>query len=88
MGLDSDSDEEKTEEKKEPSIFEYDIDIVEIRKQELLSKYPWAHNQIEAALNTPERIPRIKKKKAEQLLNADKFLEAFSKKSGNMSFDE
>ena len=47
------------------SIFEYDIDIVEIRKQELLSKYPWAVNQIEAALNTPERLPKIKKKKVE-----------------------
>jgi len=38
---------------------------VEIRKQELLSKYPWAVNQIEAALNTPERLPKIKKKKVE-----------------------
>ena len=36
----------------------------------------------------PERLPRIKKKRAEQLLQADRFLEAFSTRGSNMSFEE
>jgi len=36
----------------------------------------------------PERLPRIKKKLAEKLLKADEFLQAFSKRGPNMSFEE
>jgi len=89
MGIqDSDDEDEHAEEEREPSIFDYDIDSVEIRKQALLSKYPWAINQVEDALMNPERLPRIKKKRAEQLLQADRFLEAFSTRGSNMSFEE
>ena len=69
------------------SIFDYDIGTVEARKAELLAKYPWAAKQIEDAVSNPERFP-IKKKRAEQLLNADKFLQAYSKRESNMSFEE
>ena len=45
MGIQDSSDEdEHAEEEREPSIFDYDIDSVEMRKQALLSKYPWAIN--------------------------------------------
>lgn len=53
----------------------------------MLAKYPWAEAQIEAALASPDRL-HIKKRRAEQLLNADRFLDAFSRKGKNMSFDE
>ena len=69
------------------SIFAREIDCVEESKNELLAKYPWAEAQIEAALSNADRL-HMKKKRAEQLLNADRFLEAFSKKTSNMSFEE
>ena len=54
----------------------------------MLLKYPWAKDQIEAAIVSPESIKSVKKAKAEQLLNADRFLAAFSKQGSNMSFEE
>ena len=53
----------------------------------MLEKYPWAADQIEAAINAPDKLP-IKKKRAEQLLTADKYLAAFSKQGKNMTFEE
>ena len=88
MGVEDSEDEEQRPKKKPRSIFAYDIDAAEIRKQEMLKKFPWAAAKIEAALTSPELFPRIKKRRAEQLLNADKFLQAFSTKGSNMSFDE
>jgi len=52
------------------TIFDYDIDSVEVRRQEMLAKYPWAAEQIEDAISNVARLPRIKKKRAEQLLGA------------------
>ncbi len=88
MGIQDSSDEEDEIDAKKTSIFEYDIDSVQKKKEDLLSKYPWAEKQIEDALTNPARLPRIKKKRAEQLLQADRFLEAFSTRGSNMSFDE
>ncbi len=43
MGVvDSEDEEERPKKKKQRSIFSFDIDAVEIRKQEMLKKYPWA----------------------------------------------
>ena len=61
---------------------------MDIRKQEMLSKYPWAAEQIEDAISNVARFPRIKKKRAEQLLEADRYLQAFSVRGSNMSFEE
>ena len=74
---DSDDDEEP----ERTSIFDYDVDIVEIRKAEMLKKYPWAAAQIEQALTDSKKMRRIKKGRAEQLVNADKFLAACSKRT-------
>lgn len=66
MGLQDSSDEEEEEQdQRELNIFDYDIDCVELRKEEMLSKYPWAAEQIEDAISNVARFPRIKKKRAE-----------------------
>ena len=88
MGMEDESDMEEEEVEREPTIFDYDVDCVDKRKAQLLEKYPWAANQIEDAIMKPERLPRIKKKLAEKLLKADEFLQAFSKRGPNMSFEE
>ena len=72
---------------KHKSIFDFGVDVVELRKKEMLEKYPWAREKIENAVGNPDNIRHVKKAKAEQLLNADRFLEAFSKQGSNMSFD-
>ena len=36
------------------SIFDFGVNAVELRKQEMLHKYPWAKDQIEAAIANPE----------------------------------
>ena len=89
MGFEDSSDEEGPEQdQRELNIFDYDIDSVEARKEEMLSKYPWAAEQIEDAISNVARFPRIKKKRAEQLLEADRYLQAFAVKGSNMSFEE
>lgn len=54
----------------------------------MLSKYPWAADKIEDAITNPSRFSRIKKKRLEQLLTSDRFLDAFSTQASNMSFEE
>ena len=83
------SQETSTEEvSKHKSIFDFGVDVVELRKKEMLEKYPWAREKIENAVGNSDNIRHVKKAKAEQLLNADRFLEAFSKQGSNMSFDQ
>ena len=47
------------------SIFDFGVDVVELRKQELLEKYPWAREKIENAVGNPDAIRNVKKSKAE-----------------------
>lgn len=68
MGLSDDSEDEEPEPvltAQQRTIFDYDIDSVELKKQEMLSKYPWAAEQIEDAISNTANFPRIKKKRAE-----------------------
>ena len=50
---DDESENEEEDAAKPRTVFDYDIDCVEIQKQEMLKKYPWAAQQIENALTNP-----------------------------------
>ena len=54
----------------------------------MLKKYPWAAQQIENALTNPQLFPKKFKSTLEQLTNADRYLEEFSSRSSNISFEE
>ena len=83
-----DSEGEEEDAAKPRTIFDYDIDCVELQKQEMLKKYPWAAQQIENALTNPQLFPKKFKSTLEQLTNADRYLEEFSSRSSNISFEE
>ena len=52
LGINEDQEEELQEDQmQEKSLYEYDLDCVEIHKQELLKKFPWAANQIDDAIS-------------------------------------
>ena len=42
MGVEENSDADEEKEPIRTSIFDFDVDSVEVRKQEILAKYPWA----------------------------------------------